>query len=83
MPAITVAGMIVFVVDSRIGALDRTLGFLFGAARGVLIILIGVIFAQWLLPDILKTYAGDLCNRNCLRCTDPDLYRKFVDDDGE
>ncbi|NOZ32107.1 MAG: CvpA family protein [Alphaproteobacteria bacterium] len=48
-----------FVVDSRIGALDRTLGFLFGAARGVLIILIGVIFAQWLMPDILKTYAGD------------------------
>jgi membrane protein required for colicin V production len=48
-----------FVVDSRIGALDRTLGFLFGAARGVLIILIAVVFFQWLMPDVLKTYAGD------------------------
>ncbi len=26
-----------FIIDSRIGALDRTLGFLFGAARGILL----------------------------------------------
>lgn len=37
-----------FVVDSKIGPLDRTLGFVFGAARGVLIAVVIVIFGQWL-----------------------------------
>lgn len=39
-----------FVVDSRIGPLDRTLGFVFGALRGGLIAVVVVIFGQWLLP---------------------------------
>jgi membrane protein required for colicin V production len=38
-----------FVVDSKIGPLDRTLGFVFGAARGVLIAVVVVIFGTWLL----------------------------------
>jgi membrane protein required for colicin V production len=38
------------VLDSRIGALDRTLGFLFGAARGALICVIGYLFFAWLVP---------------------------------
>ncbi len=29
-----------FIIDSRIGALDRTLGFLFGAARGILLLVV-------------------------------------------
>src|SRR6478736_6390741 len=37
------------ILDSRIGALDRTLGFVFGAARGFLICVIGWIFLGWLL----------------------------------
>lgn len=37
-----------FVVDSRIGPLDRTLGFVFGALRGILIAVIIVIFGNWL-----------------------------------
>lgn len=41
-----------FVVDSRIGPLDRTLGFIFGAARGVLIAVVIVIFAEWLVPEL-------------------------------
>lgn len=39
-----------FVVDSRIGPLDRTLGFVFGTARGVLIAVVAVIFVVWLIP---------------------------------
>ncbi len=31
-----------FIIDSRIGALDRTLGFLFGAARGILLLVVAV-----------------------------------------
>jgi membrane protein required for colicin V production len=59
------------VVDSRIGPLDRTLGFVFGAARGVLICIVAAVFANFLLapklPDMVanaKSYqpllsAGD------------------------
>ncbi len=38
-----------FIIDSRIGALDRTLGFLFGAARGVLIVVVAMMFFNWLV----------------------------------
>jgi membrane protein required for colicin V production len=38
-----------FVVDSKIGPLDRTLGFIFGIARGILIAVVVVIFGSWLL----------------------------------
>lgn len=37
------------ILDSRIGALDRTLGLVFGAARGFLICVIGWAFLSWLL----------------------------------
>src|SRR5450631_2042665 len=39
------------ILDSRIGALDRTLGFLFGLARGLLIVVVAVLFFSWLVPD--------------------------------
>ncbi|OLP58562.1 colicin V production protein [Xaviernesmea oryzae] len=38
-----------FIIDSRIGALDRTLGFVFGAARGVLLIVVAMLFFNWLV----------------------------------
>ncbi len=37
-----------FIIDSRIGALDRTLGFLYGAARGILVVAVGLLFYTWL-----------------------------------
>jgi len=43
-----------FVVDSRIGALDRTLGFVFGILRGVVIAVVVVVFGLWLFPDQTK-----------------------------
>ena len=39
------------VLDSRIGALDRTMGFLFGLARGLIIVVIGYLFFTWLVPE--------------------------------
>ena len=39
------------VLDSRVGALDRTLGFLFGLARGLLIVVVAYTFFDWLVPD--------------------------------
>jgi membrane protein required for colicin V production len=38
-----------FVIDSRVGAFDRALGFLFGAARGVLLLVIALLFFDWLV----------------------------------
>lgn len=40
-----------FVLDSRIGALDRTLGFVFGAGRGLLLAVVGYLFFSALLPE--------------------------------
>ncbi len=39
------------VLDSRVGALDRTLGFLFGLGRGLIIVVVGFLFFAWLVPD--------------------------------
>jgi membrane protein required for colicin V production len=40
-----------FVIDSRVGAIDRALGFLFGAARGLLLLVIALQFFNWLVPQ--------------------------------
>jgi membrane protein required for colicin V production len=38
------------ILDSRIGALDRTLGFLFGLARGLIIVVVAFAFYDWFQP---------------------------------
>src|SRR3981081_3783254 len=38
------------VLDSRVGALDRTLGFLFGLGRGLIIVVVAFLFFAWLVP---------------------------------
>ncbi|MCQ0990437.1 CvpA family protein [Jiella marina] len=40
-----------FIIDSRIGALDRVLGFLFGAVRGLLLVVVAMLFFNWLAPE--------------------------------
>ena len=47
------------ILDSRIGALDRTLGLFFGAARGFLICVIGWAFLGWLLQGKEPPWAVD------------------------
>jgi membrane protein required for colicin V production len=39
------------ILDSRVGALDRTLGFVFGLARGLVIVVVAFLFFVWLVPD--------------------------------
>ncbi len=39
------------VLDSRIGALDRSLGFVFGLARGLLVMVVAFLFFNWLVPE--------------------------------
>jgi len=40
-----------FIIDSRVGPLDRTLGFIFGAVRGLLIVVNGTIFLNWIVGE--------------------------------
>jgi len=39
------------VLDSRVGALDRTMGFLFGLGRGLVIVVVAFLFFAWLVPE--------------------------------
>jgi membrane protein required for colicin V production len=39
------------ILDSKVGALDRTLGFVFGAARGLLLAVVAFVFYSWLVPE--------------------------------
>ncbi|QPC44681.1 CvpA family protein [Kaustia mangrovi] len=39
-----------WILDSGVGPLDRTLGFLFGLARGLLLVVVAYLFFIWLVP---------------------------------
>ncbi len=43
-----------FVLDSRIGALDRTLGFIFGGARGLLLCVVGYLLLAALVTEKMQ-----------------------------
>src|SRR5262245_65103382 len=51
------------VLDSRVGALDRTLGFLFGLARGLIIVVVAFLFFAWLVPE--RTRPSLVANDQC------------------
>ncbi len=48
-----------FIIDSRIGALDRTLGFVFGAVRGMLLVTVALLFFNWLVPDEQPSWVAE------------------------
>jgi membrane protein required for colicin V production len=39
------------ILDSKVGALDRSLGFVYGAARGLLLCVVAFLFFNWLVPE--------------------------------
>jgi membrane protein required for colicin V production len=53
-----------FVIDSRIGAIDRALGFVFGAVRGLLLLVVAFSFFTWLVnpppPWVTSAKTGPL-----------------------
>jgi membrane protein required for colicin V production len=57
------------ILDSRIGALDRSLGLVFGAARGFLICVIGWAFMSWLLQDKSPEWATNSRTRPAMENT--------------
>lgn len=71
-----------FILDSRIGALDRTLGFLFGAGRGFLICVIGWVFLAWLVQGKLPEWATTARARPMLENTGNAIMAMLPDPDG-
>lgn len=82
------------VLDSRVGALDRTLGFLFGLGRGLIIVVVAFAFFDWLVPGKSQpAWVADAKSKvflantaDWLRSMSPDLealYLKYKSNKGE
>ncbi|CAM5586424.1 hypothetical protein MAUB1S_09892 [Mycolicibacterium aubagnense] len=55
-----------WIIDSRVGALDRTLGFLYGAARGILVVAVGLMFFNWLAGEKAPNWVAESKSRPLL-----------------
>ena len=67
------------ILDSRIGALDRTMGFAFGAARGLLLCVIGWVFLAWLVQGRMPEWATTAKTRPMLENTGNALIAMLPD----
>jgi membrane protein required for colicin V production len=67
------------ILDSRIGALDRTLGFVFGAGRGLLLCVIGWVFLSWLAQGKMPEWAANAKTRPMLESTGNSLITRLPD----
>ena len=69
------------VLDSRVGALDRTLGFLFGLARGLVIVVVAFLFFAWLVPEKSQpTWVRDAKSKVVLKGTGDWLMSMLPED---
>jgi membrane protein required for colicin V production len=69
-----------FIIDSRVGALDRALGFLYGAARGILVVAVGLLFFNWLTGDNKPAWIKDAKSRPFLEEIGTRLQALLPDD---
>ncbi|MCG6859101.1 MAG: CvpA family protein [Salaquimonas sp.] len=69
-----------FIVDSRVGALDRTLGFVFGAVRGALLLVVGLLFFNWLVPDNQPSWIANAKSKPVLESIGESIVSLLPDD---
>ena len=70
-----------FVLDSRAGPLDRTLGFLFGAARGLILVIIAVLFLNFFIaPDRQPEWIAMAKSKPWLDPLGTDLMNRLPED---
>lgn len=69
-----------FIIDSRVGALDRTLGFLYGAARGILVVAVALLFFNWLVGENQPTWVAEAKSRPLLEGIGQSLQNLLPDD---
>jgi membrane protein required for colicin V production len=69
------------ILDSRVGALDRTLGFLFGLGRGLIIVVVAFLFFAWLVPPKAQpTWVQNAKSKVVLQSTGQWLMSMLPDD---
>lgn len=69
------------ILDSKVGALDRSLGFVFGAARGVLLCVVAFLFFNWLVPEKTQPqWVRDAKTRPFLQTTGDQLMGMLPED---
>ena len=68
------------ILDSRIGALDRTFGFIFGAARGLLLAVIAFWFFQFFAGQSLPAWVETAKTKPFLAAS-ADKLKSYVPDD--
>lgn len=68
------------IIDSRIGALDRTLGFLYGAARGILVVAVALLFFDWLVGAKPPTWIAEAKSRPLLESIGKKIEDMLPDD---
>jgi len=71
------------ILDSKIGALDRSLGFVFGALRGALLAVVAFVFYGWLVPDANQPEWVRNARAKPLLQAGGDKLREFLPDDVE
>ncbi|WP_026379021.1 CvpA family protein [Afifella pfennigii] len=70
-----------FILDSKAGPLDRTFGFLFGAARGLLLVVIAVLFLNFFIsPDNQPEWIGEARSKPWLDAMGEDLMNVLPED---
>jgi len=70
-----------FVLDSRAGPLDRTLGFLFGAARGLILVVIAVLFLNFFIqPQLQPPWIAEAQTKPWLDSIGNDLLSRLPED---
>ena len=69
------------ILDSKVGALDRSLGFVFGAVRGLLLCVIAFVFFNWLVPEKTQPeWVKAARTRPLLQATGDQLMAMLPDD---
>jgi membrane protein required for colicin V production len=70
-----------FILDSKVGPLDRTFGFLFGAARGVILVVIAVMFVNFFIAtERQPAWIAQASTKPWLDAIGTDLMNALPDD---
>jgi membrane protein required for colicin V production len=69
------------ILDSRAGPLDRTLGFIFGAVRGLLLVVIAVLFLNFFIaPDRQPVWIAEAKSKPWLDSIGSDILNRLPED---
>jgi membrane protein required for colicin V production len=71
------------ILDSKVGALDRSLGFIFGAGRGLLLCVVAFLFFNWLVPEKSQPEWARTAKTRPLLTATGDQLMAFLPDDPE